>query len=167
MSAEFKRLGKRRAYRLGELQSRGGQVPARPVPFRPWFSRPDHRLPASAWLLLLLLGAVVIAVSAALGSWFMPFAMGLVAGIANRAGNWRTRVALPAVALMGAFGWGLPLCWQTVAGQPYVAVAKQIAALAGLPGGAVTGIACTVLVAVVQAVVGYWLGRALTPRPLR
>jgi hypothetical protein len=167
VTEEFKRLGKRGSYRLGDLRARGGRVPARPVPFRPWFSRPDHRLPVSGWLLLLLLGAVVIAVSAVPGWWFMPFAMGLVAGVANRAGNWRTRVALPAVALMGAFGWGLPLCWQTAAGQPYATVAREVAALAGLPGGAMTGLACTVLLAVLQAVVGYWLGRALTPRPGR
>jgi hypothetical protein len=163
MTAEFRRLGKRGAYRLGELRAKGGRLPGRPVPFQPWFGRPDHRLPVSAWLLLLLLGVLVIAVSAVLGLWFMPVALGLVAGLANRVGNWRARVALPAASLMGALGWALPLGWQTVRGEPYGAVAREIAAFAGLPGGAVTGIAATLLIAVIQAIVGYWLGRALTP----
>ena len=40
----------------------------------------------------------------------------------------------------------------------------MIAALAGLPAYAATGIAAALLVAVVLGLVGFWLGRALTPR---
>lgn len=164
MTAEFKRLGKRGSYRLGELRARGIREPGPPNRLRPWFGRPDHRLPGSVWLALLLLGAAAIAVGALADWWFMPFAAGLAAGVVNRAGNWAVRIALPAVCLMAAAGWGLPLWWSVLAGQPYGAVAREFAATAGLPGVAVVGIAVTVLVAIAQALVGYWLGRALTPR---
>jgi hypothetical protein len=40
-----------------------------------------------------------------------------------------------------------------------------IAALGGLPASPAAGITATLLVAVIQVVVGYWLGRAVTPRP--
>jgi hypothetical protein len=66
---------------------------------------------------------------------------------------------------MAVAGWGVPLWWQTLHGQPYGAVAREIAALGGLPGGAAAALALTLLVAVVQAIIGYWLGRALAPRP--
>jgi hypothetical protein len=75
---------------------------------------------------------------------------------------------VPAVAAMAAAGWAIPLLWEAVlAHQPYGAVAREIAALGGLPAYAATGVAVTLLIAAVQAVVGYWLGRAVTPRPSR
>ena len=66
---------------------------------------------------------------------------------------------------MAAAGWAVPLWYGVLRGQPYGAVARVIAALLGLPGHAAVGIALTLIVAVLQAVVGYWLGRALTPVP--
>jgi hypothetical protein len=42
-------------------------------------------------------------------------------------------------------------------------VGRSIAALAGLPASAAVAIAVTLLVAVVQAAAGLWLGRALAP----
>ena len=106
MTAEFKRLGKRGSYRLGQLRAQGIHEASRPTLFQPQFNRPDHGLPASAWLLGLLLGAAAIAVGARLGSWFLPFVVGLLAGLANRAGGWPVRLALPAIALMAVIGWG-------------------------------------------------------------
>jgi hypothetical protein len=44
-------------------------------------------------------------------------------------------------------------------------VARTIAALAGLPASAAVAIAVTLVVAVLQAVAGLWLGRALAPGP--
>jgi len=41
----------------------------------------------------------------------------------------------------------------------------RIASLLGLPGYAAVGMILTVLIAVVQGMTGYWLGRALTPLP--
>jgi hypothetical protein len=49
-------------------------------------------------------------------------------------------------------------------GLPEGAVAREIAALAGLPASPAVAIAVTLLVAVIQAAVGLWLGRALAPR---
>jgi hypothetical protein len=166
MTTDFKRLGKRGSYRLGRLRAQGIKVIPPPEPFRVSFARSYRNGPASAWLLALLAGVAVVAGGAALGWWFVPFAAGLAAGLANRVGGWRTRVAVPAVAAMAATGWAIPLLWEAlVAHQPYGAVAREIAALGGLPAYAATGVALTLLIAVAQAVVGYWLGRALTPRP--
>jgi len=165
MTAEFKRLGKRGSYRLGRLRAQGIREPARQAPFKPRFTRPDRVLPVAAWLFLLLLGDLLIVSGAALGWWFMPFAVGLVVGLMNWIGGWPARIAVPAVALMAAVGWTIPLWWAAYRGEPYGAVARVIAAVAGLPGYAAVGMAVTVLVAVLQAVIGYWLGRALTPLP--
>jgi hypothetical protein len=166
MTTEFKRLGKRGSYRLGKLRAKGIRVAGPPPPFRPSFARSHRRGPASAWLVGLLAGALVIWWGAALGWWFLPFAAGLAAGLANRIAGWQPRIAVPAVALMAAAGWGIALLWQVVGDhQPDGAVARVIAALGGLPAYALTGVLVTLLVAAGQAATGYWLGRALTPRP--
>ena len=167
MTAEFKRLGKRGSYRLGQLKAQGLRELAKPTLFQPRFNRPDRGLPVSAWLCGLLLGTVAIAIGAYSGSWFIPFVLGLLAGFANKVGRWPVRLALPAVVLMAAVGWGAPLGWAARHGQPYGTVARETAALAGLPAHASVGLGVTVLVAVAQVMVGYWLGRALTPRPRR
>lgn len=165
MTADLKRLGRRGAYRLGRLGVQGVAGHQRPVPFQPRFVRPYHRWPAWTWLLGLLAGTLLIAAGAIAGWWFMPFAAGVLAGLANRVGRWPARVALPAVAIVAALGWAAPLVWSVLRGEPYVAVARVIAALLGLPASPAVGIALTLAVAVVQGVVGYWLGRALTPMP--
>jgi hypothetical protein len=168
LTTEFKRLGRRGSYRLGQLRTRGIRSEQPPPPFRMSFAPSHRRGPASGWLLALLGAVAVIAAAAALGWWFMPFAAGLAAGLANRVAGFRVKVAVPAVALMAVAGWGLPLLWQASHDhQPYGAVAREMAALGGLPAYAATGMALTLLVAVVQAIVGYWLGRALTPFPFR
>jgi len=165
MTSDLKRLGKRGAYALGQLAKQGaGSQP--PVPLQPRFVRPDHRWPGPVWLLGLLAGVLIIAGAAAVGWWFMPFVIGLLAGLANYVGRWPTQVALPAAVLMSAAGWVVPLWWSVLRGAPYGAVAR-IAALLGLPRYAAVGIGLTVSVAVAQGVTGYWLGRALTPLPAR
>jgi hypothetical protein len=167
MKAEFKRLGKYGSYRLGELKAQGIRELARPTMLQPRFNRPDHALPASAWLFGLVLGTIAISLGAYLGSWFLPFVVGLLAGLANQAGGWPLRLALPAVVLMAALGWGAPLGWAAIHGQPYGAVAREAAALAGLPAHASVGLSTTMLIAIVQVVVGYWLGRTLAPHGRR
>jgi hypothetical protein len=163
MTTDFKRLGKRGSYRLGRLRAQGIRIEAPAPPFRPSFARNRRHGPVSAWLLGLVLGVAVIAGGTFVGWWFLPFAAGLVAGLANRIGGWRTRIALPAIIVMALVGWGIPLLWQELHGQPYGPVAREIAAIGGLPGYSAVGFAVTLLIAVAQAVVGYWLGRALTP----
>jgi hypothetical protein len=166
VTTEFKRLGKNGAYRLGQLRAQGIKRQQPPAPFRPKFVRTDHRWPTSTWLLGLLAGALTITATAFAGWWFTPFLVGVVAGLANWIGGWRTRVAVPAVVVMAAAGWGLPLWYSVLRGQPYGAVARVIAALLGLPGYAAVGMTMTVLIAVVLALAGYWVGRAVTPRPI-
>jgi hypothetical protein len=163
MTTDFKRLGKRGSYRLGRLRAQGVTEEHGVRLFRPRFGRVDHRWPALHWLLGLLAGTLVISAGAAAGWWFLPFAAGLLAGGANWIGAWPACVALPAVAVMAAAGWAIPLWWAVLHGQPYGPVAREIAALNGLPGHASAGILLTVAVAAAQAVAGYWLGRALAP----
>jgi hypothetical protein len=165
MNADLNRLGKRGAYRLGRLRAQGIGEMTPPVPFRPSFARPRHRGALSLWLLAWLAGTAIIAAGAVTGLWFLPFAAGLLAGLANRIGGWRLRILLPAAAAMAVVGWGIPLWWPALHGQPSGATARVIAALVGLPAYAAVGIAVTLLVAVIQVLAGTWLGRALTPRP--
>jgi hypothetical protein len=101
------------------------------------------------------------------GAWATPFLVGLAGGVASRLGGWRLRVALPAVVLVAAAGWGAALGWLALRGLPEAAVARVIAALAGLPAHAAVAIAITLLVAAIQAAAGLWLGRALTRPPSR
>jgi hypothetical protein len=161
--ADPHKLGKRGAYRLGRL---GGPAPPRaPWPTAPYPSFAPHRRgPAGAWLLACLAGVVIVAVGALAGWWFLPFLAGLAAGLAIRLGRLRLRTALTAAAAVAAAGWGAALAWLALRdGLPEVAVGRSIAALAGLPASAAAAIAVTLLVAVVQAAVGLWLGRALAP----
>ena len=160
--AELRRLGKRGSYRLGRL----GAPPAAPAqPPAPHYPTWTHRHRGSLWLWgLAWLGAVlVVAAAALLGLWFMPFLAGLAAGPAARAGRWRLRVSLPAVILLGVAGWGAALWWLVLHQLPAGAVAREIAALAGLPPHAPVAIVVTLLVAAIQAMAGLWLGRALAP----
>jgi hypothetical protein len=165
VTAEFRRLGKRGSYRLGQLRAQGIGGYQRPVPFQPRFIRPDHRWPAPVWLVGLLVGSLIIVGGAAEGWWFVPFVVGVLAGLANWIGAWCLRVALPAVAVMAAVGWGAPLAWLAIRGRWPGPVARTMATTLGLPRHAAVAIGLTVLVAVAQALAGYWLGRALTPRP--
>jgi hypothetical protein len=116
------------------------------------------------WLLACLAGVVIIAVTALQGWWFVPFLVGLAAGLAARYGLWRLRVTLSATVVVAAAGWGAALWWLVRGDLPEGAVAREIAALAGLPAHALVAVVATLLVAVIQAAAGLWLGRALAPR---
>ena len=161
--ADLRRLGKRGAYRLGQL----GSLP--PAPRRPpsphypsWV--PGHRGPVTLWLLGCLAAVAVLAASALIGWWFMPFVAGLAGGIASHLGRWRLRTTLLATIVVAALGWAVPLGWQAWHVGGVRATARVVAALAGLPAHSPVGIAVTLLVAVLQALAGLWLGRALFPR---
>jgi hypothetical protein len=160
--ADLRRLGKRGSYRLGRLGAPRPAPSAPPAPHNPSFA-PHHRGPAGLWLLACLAGMVILAAGALAGWWFLPFLAGLAAGLAAHYGRWRLRVSLPAVMLIAAAGWGAALWWLVRGGLPEGAVAREIAALAGLPASSAVAIAVTLLVAVIQAAVGLWLGRALAP----
>jgi ABC-type uncharacterized transport system permease subunit len=164
--ADSRRLGKRGSYRLGSLGTPRPERVAPRGPHYPSFS-PRHRGSVLGWLLACLGGVVVIAGGSAFGWWFVPFVAGVAAGIAARYGRWRLRVALVAVPLVAAAGWAIPLSVSAWRGSAVGATARVVAALAGLPPHAVTAIAVTLLVAVIQALLGLWLGRTLSPRPDR
>jgi hypothetical protein len=161
--SDLRRLGKRGSYRLGRLAAPMAPRAAPPGPHYPTFG-PRPRGSGFAWLLALLVMAAAVAVGALLGWWFLPFPAGLVIGLAAGPAQRRLRTTIPAAAAVAAAGWGAALWWQVLHGLPYGAVARVIAALAGLPPHAAVAIVVTLLVAVIQAVVGLWLGRTLTPR---
>lgn len=161
--SDVRRLGKRGSYRLGRL---GMPLPARaapPGPHYPSFT-PRARGSLPLWSLAWLVTAAAIAAGALAGWWFLPFLAGLAAGLVAGPAHVRLRVSLPATAGVAAAGWGAALWWQVLHGQPYGAVARVIAALAGLPPHAAVAVVVTLLVAVIQAAAGLWLGRTLTPR---
>jgi hypothetical protein len=116
------------------------------------------------WLLACAAGAAILAVGALAGLWYLPFLAGLATGLAARYGRLRLRSSAPAVVIVAAAGWGAALAWLMLRdGLPERSVARTIAALGGLPAHATVGIAITLLVAVVQAAAGLWLGRAVAP----
>lgn len=164
VAADPRRLGKRGAYRLGRLAAPPPVPQPPPAPHYPsWV--PGRRGPATVWVVGCLAGAALIAAGAMAGWWFVPFAAGLAAGLANRYGRWRAWVAVPAVAVVAAAGWAAPLAWASVNGVPERGAARVAAILAGLPPHGSLVLAATLGAAAVQAVCGYWLGRALTPHP--
>ena len=161
--ADLRRLGKRGSYRLGRLGTPPAPRTPWPAAHYPSFA-PRRRGPAAAWLLACLAATVIVAAGALAGWWFLPFLAGLAAGLAVRFGRLRLRTALAAAVGVAAAGWGAALAWLTLRdGLPEVAVGRSIAALAGLPASAAAAIAATLLVAVIQAATGLWLGRALAP----
>jgi hypothetical protein len=162
--AEFRRLGKPGAYRLGLLRAQGLSVVRAPAPFRARFARRrDHRWPALVWLLIVLASLAVIGFATAVGWSFLPLLVGLAAGVANRAGRWPPRVALPAVAGMAAAGWIAPFLLPSVPGNAGGALARAAGALMGLPADAAGVVALTALIAVIQALAGYCVVSAFTP----
>lgn len=163
--SDLSRLGKRNSYRLGQLRVQGAG-PAGPPPLRRPRFRRRHRGPASLWLLAAAASVAVIAAGAAAGLWYAPFAVGLAAGLVSRIGGWRARVLAAALAAVAMAGWGIALWWPALHGQRAGGTAPVIAALAAWPGSAAGGVLLALVVAVVQALAGLGLGRALTsPAP--
>jgi hypothetical protein len=161
--SELGRLGKRGSYRLGLLAPQGIAAPAPPRPFRPSFGKQRHLGATSAWVFSGLAATAMIAAGAIAGLWFVPLIIGFIAGICARWGGWRLRVMAWAVLAMCAGGWGAALAALAARGLPIGATARTIAAVAGLPAYAAVAVGGTVAIAVVQGLVGLWLGRALTP----
>ncbi len=158
--ADPRRLGKRGAYRLGELRTAGPRPRRAPAPRQPSVEPGPPRGSVLAWLAACAVTAAILGFGAALGLWFLPFVAGIAAGIAPC----RVRPALGLVLLAVVVGWGAALWWPALSGAPAGATARVIAALAGLPPHAAVGIAATLGVGVLQALVALWLARAVTYR---
>ena len=92
--------------------------------------------------------------------WFVPFIVGVAAGVASL--RWRRMVVLAVFAAVA--GWAIPMWLLALRGLPAGATARAIASLAGLPPYAAVTIVATLLLAALQALAGAWLTRALLPR---
>ena len=101
---------------------------------------------------------LVVAGTAALGLWFVPFVAGVAAGLLSLRGP----KVVPAAVAGAIAGWALPLWILALRGLPAGATARAIAALAGIPPYAVVAVVVTLLLAALQTLAGAWLGRALT-----
>lgn len=155
-----RRLGRKGAYRLGELKSAAKPVPRSRARHQPSFGARRSRGSSARWLGACAVTAALLGLGAAFGLWFLPFVAGILAGFVP----WRLRSALSLVVLAVCVGWGAALAWPALFGAPAGATARVVAALAGLPPYAGVGVAGTLLIGVLQAVVAVWLARALTHR---
>jgi hypothetical protein len=86
-------------------------------------------------MLAFLAGPAASAAGALAGLWFVPFVVGLLAGLAVRFGRWRLQMTLPAVAAMAVIGWGAVLRRQAAGGEPIGATARVLVALTAAPAG--------------------------------
>jgi len=158
--ADPKRLGKRGAYRLGELRVSGRPQARGPAPRTPSFGARRSRGAAWAALAACAVTAALLGLGAAFGLWWLPFAAGIAAGAAP----WRAGPVLVAALVAVLAGWGAALWWPALTGAPAGATARAVAALAGLPPYAGVGVAATLLVGVLQVLAAVWLARAVTHR---
>jgi branched-subunit amino acid transport protein len=156
--ADPRRLGRREAYRLGQLRAPAPPPPRPPAPFAPSFASRAPRGSFVRWLVSCAAAAALLGLGAGFGLWFLPFVAGLAAG----AVRWRARSALALVVVAVGVGWGAALWWPTLTGAPEGATARAVAALAGLPPYAGVGVAGTLLVGILQGLVAVWLARAVT-----
>jgi len=155
-----RRLGRKGAYRLGELKSAAKPPPRARARHQPSFGARRSRGSLTGWLAVCAVTAALLGAGAAFGLWFLPFVAGILAG----ALPWRLRSVLGLVVLAVCVGWGAALAWPALSGAPAGATARAVASLAGLPPYAGVGVAATLLIGVLQAAVAVWLARALTYR---
>jgi len=122
------------------------------------------RWPASLttgrWLLSCAVVAALLGLGAWLGLWWLPFVAGVGAGLTG----WRARSAVCWGAVAVIAGWGVTLWIPALLGAPAGATAREVAALAGLPPHAFVAVVATLLVGVLQVLVGVWLTRAVRPQ---
>lgn len=102
---------------------------------------------------------VLCAAGARFGLWWVPFFVGAAFSVV-----WpRPRTVVLVVAAGAVAGWALQLWAMAWGSLPVGATARSVAALAGLPPYAGTGVAVTLLLAALQALAGAWLARAVIP----
>jgi hypothetical protein len=125
--------------------------------------RPVVKRPVVKRAGMLAASGVICSLAAYLGAWWVPFLVGVAAGLLGVTGRFPRGGVLAALA--GAvLGWAVLLWALALAGLPAGATAHVIAALAGLPPYAAVAVAATLLLAALQVLVGAWLARAVTPR---
>jgi hypothetical protein len=107
-----------------------------------------------------LAGIAALWAGAAAGLWFLPFVIAALVALLARLAHLHAAVALAATCGIALVGWGAPLAWMSLTGQPVGGTARVVAALAGLPPVAAIVVTLTLVVAVLQASAGTWLGYA-------
>jgi hypothetical protein len=113
-------------------------------------------------LAVLVLALAACWLGAYLGAWWVPFPVGVAAGlpaVRSRAGRGAVLTATAGALL----GWALALWVMALSSLPVGATARVIAALAGLPPYAGVAVAVTLLLAALQVLAGAWLARAVFP----
>jgi hypothetical protein len=115
-----------------------------------------------AWVLIAIVaGWALVVVSQPMGLWWMAVVCGV--GLGLLVPGWRAGVG---ALLVGLLGWGIPLLWQA-RNTPVDTVAGVLGGLLGVPAAA--AVVLTLLVSVLLALVGAWLGiavrRALSQKP--
>jgi hypothetical protein len=108
------------------------------------------------WSLLLVAAVAVIWLGNEFGQWYFTFVVGLVIGLWGRPG-FLTWVGSWAV---GVIGWGLPLALQAIR-APVLKTANVVAGIAGLGNNGTVVVIVTVLIGLLLATIGVWLGTAL------
>ncbi len=114
-------------------------------------------LPA-VWLLA---GSALVAIGSLWDLWYLPFLAAFAIGVRTGAQGVRARAAACWAVVPAVAGWTVPLLWRAAEGEPVAATAAAVAALAGLPPAAALLIAVTLLVPLLQALTGVWLGRSV------
>lgn len=133
-----------------------------PTPAAAPTPQPPTVWPTITHLATSVAAAAAIAIGSMAGMWYLPFIVGLAAGVFTSLQSIRPRAAT-AYAALASLGWPAVLLSRSLIGrQPIGATARAVAALAGLPPLAAVTIAATILVALLQALSGVWLGRAAT-----
>jgi hypothetical protein len=110
------------------------------------------------WLLLFaLVGGTAIALGGVLvGAWWLAFPAGMLIGITVTS----ARVAIPAGALAGLLGWGVPLLVIQVR-DGLGPAAKSLAAIMAFTGQPAIPLVLTCVVGLLLGLTGAWLASAL------
>jgi len=136
-------------------------VPGSPAPDSPAAPRSAGRARVTHRVAGFVVAAAACGLAAWAGAWFVPFIIGLAAGVLSVRGL--RGVVLPGVA--GAVvGWAFPIWVLALSGQPVGATARSIAALAGIPPYAGVAVTAVLLLAALQALCGAWLAKSLLSR---
>ena len=110
------------------------------------------------WLLLFaLVGGTAIALGGVLvGAWWLAFPAGMLIGITVP----MARLAIPAGALAGLLGWGVPLLYIQVR-DGLGPAATSLAAIMGFTGQTAIPLVLTCVVGLLLGLTGAWLASAL------
>lgn len=122
---------------------------------------PAWRGPLAVRFGVLAAAAIVSAVGAWLGAWWLPFPLGVAVGLLKPVRPSLLRGSGLAAVAGAVVGWLIPIWVLALRGEPVGATARVIAALAGLPPQAAVTVAVAALLAALQVLVGAWLGGAV------